>query len=99
VDTIVPEESGIRRVHLSIEGFVQGVGFRYAAERQATRLGVVGWVRNLSDGRVEAVFEGPSGAVDPMVEWARVGPAGADVSHVDIREELPEGMRGFSVRR
>ena len=95
----MPDDTGIRRVHIFIGGFVQGVGFRYAAERQAAALGVQGWIRNLPDGGVEAVIEGPARSVDQMVDWAKVGPPGAEVSHVDTREEPPEGIRGFSVRR
>ncbi len=63
---------------------MQGVGFRYATQAQARRLGVNGWVRNRSDGSVEALAHGPQDAVDAFVEWARRGPASAKVSSVDV---------------
>lgn len=87
----------IRR-HLYISGRVQGVWYRESCRREAERLGVRGWVRNLFDGRVEAVFEGPPDAVLELVGWAHHGPPRADVVHVEIIEETPVGERTFSVR-
>ncbi|MBD3305233.1 acylphosphatase [candidate division KSB3 bacterium] len=72
-------------VHVYVSGVVQGVAFRYTARRQAQRLGVGGWVKNLPDGRVELVIEGEDSAVRQMVGWCRQGPRSADVS--DIQEE------------
>ena len=69
---------------LRIRGFVQGVGFRYSMQREAIRLGLVGWVRNRRDGTVEAVISGQEGAVQAMVAWAHRGPAGARVESVAV---------------
>ena len=66
-----------RAVHVLISGFVQGVGYRAWAERRATALGLSGWVRNRSNGDVEAVFSGPAEAVDAMLAACRQGPRGA----------------------
>jgi acylphosphatase len=79
-------------------GHVQGVGFRYSALRQAERREVAGWVENRPDGAVEAVFEGEPDAVDALVRFMREGPRGARVESVDVSEEEPEGLEGFSVR-
>ena len=86
------------RVHLLISGRVQGVTFRESAREVAQRLGLGGWVRNRRDGRVEAVFEGPSLAVERAVAWCREGPPGAWVSGVDVEPEEPVGERGFRIR-
>jgi acylphosphatase len=80
-----------------IDGFVQGVGFRFAVERAAASRGVCGWVRNCPDGTVEAVFEGEPGEVEALVAFCRQGPRGADVERVDVRSESPEGLAGFHV--
>jgi acylphosphatase len=85
------------RVRLLVDGRVQGVGFRGSAAREAMRLGVRGWARNLPDGRVEAVYEGPRGAVEDMLAWTRHGPSSARVTEMAIHDEDPKGERGFSV--
>jgi acylphosphatase len=77
---------------------VQGVFFRDSVRREAERHAVAGWVRNCSDGTVEAVFEGPADAVSALVEFCRAGPGHAFVSHLDEVDETPEGLSGFSVR-
>ncbi|MCX7621497.1 MAG: acylphosphatase [Acidimicrobiales bacterium] len=87
----------IRR-HLFVSGRVQGVWFRDSCRAEAERLGVRGWVRNLWDGRVEAVFEGAPDAVLELVNWAHHGPPRAEVTHVEILTEEPLGERGFRVR-
>jgi acylphosphatase len=87
----------IRR-RVVVSGRVQGVFFRDTARRMAESRGVSGWVRNRSDGSVEAVFEGVEPAVTAMVEFCRQGPRGADVEQVEVREEQPEGPDGFEVR-
>jgi acylphosphatase len=81
-----------------VSGQVQGVFFRDTCRREAIRRGVTGWVRNGADGTVEAVFEGPAGAVSAMVDWARAGPGQAVVDDVRVSEEPPEGTDGFTVR-
>lgn len=86
------------RVRVFASGTVQGVFFRDSCRREAVARQVSGWVRNLPDGRVEAVFEGPADAVGAMVEWAHHGPPRASVTHFDVREESPEGIEGFAVR-
>ena len=87
----------IRR-HVWVSGVVQGVFFRSATYRMARDLDLDGWVRNLSDGRVEAVFEGPSDHVESAVDWCRHGPDRAVVERVEIFEEPVDGARGFEVR-
>jgi len=76
---------------------VQGVSFRWYAMQQARAAGVGGWVRNLSDGRVEAVFEGGRDAVESMVAWSREGPRYASVSDVEVTWEDPEGLHEFDI--
>jgi acylphosphatase len=73
------------RAHVIIRGRVQGVWFRGSARDEAVRLGLTGWVRNRTDGAVEAVFEGPQSRVQEMVVWCHRGPRMAQVSHVDLR--------------
>jgi acylphosphatase len=89
----------VERRHVLVYGFVQGVGFRYAVERTARSRGVSGWVRNRSDGTVEAVFEGEREDVAALVDLCRRGPSGADVERVEVEEELPEDLAGFRVAR
>jgi acylphosphatase len=87
----------IRR-RVVIHGHVQGVFFRDTMRRRAAERGLSGWVRNNPDGTVEAVFEGEPAAVDGLVRFAADGPRGAIVERVDVVEEAPEGVSGFSVR-
>jgi acylphosphatase len=79
-------------------GRVQGVFFRDSTQREAQSAGVSGWVTNRSDGAVEAVFEGDDAAVERMVQFVRGGPGRADVEDVEVHDEEPEGLEGFSVR-
>ena len=88
-----------RRAHVHVTGRVQGVYYRASTRDAAQDRGVSGWVRNLADGRVEAVFEGPRDAVDAMVEWCHNGSPGASVETVDVVHEDPEGLEGFEIRR
>lgn len=76
-----------QRVRIIITGKVQGVFFRQALKAMARKNGVLGWVKNLKDGRVEAVLEGDMASVGRLVEWAHGGPANARVEDVDIRNE------------
>jgi acylphosphatase len=87
------------RAHALISGLVQGVNFRWETKRTADRLGVGGWVRNRSDGTVEAVFEGTRPAVEETLDWCRRGPRRAVVDHVTVSWEQPRGdAREFSIR-
>lgn len=86
------------RVHVYISGKVQGVGYRFSTVQQAKRLGIQGWVRNLRDGRVEAVFEGDTSVVEEMVKWCHSGPASASVEKVAVTQEEIEGIEGFETR-
>ncbi len=79
------------RAHVFISGRVQGVFFRSETRREARRHNVTGWVRNLSDGRVEAVFEGEQGDVDELIEFCRRGPAGARVAKIEVNKEAYTG--------
>lgn len=87
------------RAHVFVSGTVQGVFFRATTQEEATEHDVDGWVRNLADGRVEAVFEGPARAVDEMVEFCHVGSPTASVEDVEVEYESPEGIDGFEIRR
>lgn len=87
------------RVHLLVTGHVQGVFYRASIRREAMRLGLAGWVRNLPDGRVEAAAEGTRSALEALVAWARVGPPRAQVDAVEVRWEGPVGEGGGFVVR
>jgi acylphosphatase len=86
------------RVHVFVSGRVQGVFYRATTRDTARDRGVDGWVKNLADGRVEAVFEGPREDVESMVEWCHTGSPQARVEDVDVEYEAPEGVDGFEVR-
>jgi len=87
------------RAHAFISGRVQGVGYRFSTQDAATEIGVVGWVRNLPDGRVEAVFEGTEEQIKYMIDWCHRGPRGAIVKSVNVQYETPENLQGFDIRR
>jgi len=87
------------RVHIVVSGRVQGVFFRAETAEKARELGVTGWVKNLSEGRVEAVFEGERDKVRELVEWAKKGPSGAIVNHIDLaREEYKGEFTNFEIK-
>ncbi|HUF84718.1 MAG TPA: acylphosphatase [Acidimicrobiia bacterium] len=86
------------RRRVLVSGWVQGVWFRESCRQQAVAAGVTGWVRNLADGRVEAVLEGPEPAVDRLVRWCHEGPRRARVEAVEVTVEEPVGESGFLVR-
>ena len=81
-----------------VHGQVQGVFYRDSCRTEARRLGLAGFVRNLDDGTVEAVFEGDPDAVGAMLDWAHTGPQRARVSRVEVNDEEPEGVTDFQVR-
>ena len=83
-----------------VRGRVQGVGFRFFTQRQASRLGVRGWVRNRADGSVEAQLEGDAPAVDALLASLRKGPSHASVSHLELRESESESeaLDAFEIR-
>lgn len=83
------------RAHVYVSGYVQGVNFRWYTVEHARQRELGGWVRNLPDGRVEAVFEGAEAAVQAIVEWCRVGPRSAQVTDVEVEFEEPEGLHEF----
>jgi len=86
------------RYRVLISGRVQGVAYRDSCRRMAEQHGVNGWVRNLPDGSVEAVFEGAPEAVGRLVDWSRRGPRFADVADVRVQAEEPEGISEFQIR-
>ncbi|MDI6776328.1 MAG: acylphosphatase [Syntrophales bacterium] len=89
----------MKRIHVFISGRVQGVFFRANTQKAALSFNLAGWVRNLPDGRVEAVFEGNDGDVDAMLEWCKKGPPFARVMDVKVIEEPFSGeFRQFSIR-
>lgn len=87
------------RAHVYVTGKVQGVYFRATTRDEAERHDVDGWVRNLGDGRVEAVFEAPGDDVEEMVEFCHEGSSAARVADVEVMYEEPQGAEGFRVRR
>lgn len=85
--------------HIFISGRVQGVGFRHFTKTKAKSLGVKGWVKNLSDGRVEAVFQGDEKLVDQLIEKCKKGPRSAYVQSIEVKEENEKGaFSEFEVR-
>lgn len=88
------------RKHVYLKGRVQGVGFRASARRKAKKLSVTGWIRNLFDGRVEAVVEGNQEKVNKMVNYLRNGPQFAQVEDIEIHNENYTGdFQNFRVKR
>jgi acylphosphatase len=86
------------RAHLFVSGRVQGVFYRADCTQEAKRLGVSGWVRNLDDGRVEVVAEGPRAQVERLIEWCRTGSPMAKVESVEANWEEPTGeFEGFRI--
>lgn len=81
----------MKRVRVLISGKVQGVFFRAYTQKEAHKLGLKGWVRNLPDGRVEALFEGEDSAIEKMIKWCHRGSPGAVVTKVEVLEEAYKG--------
>jgi len=89
----------VARLHVWVEGVVQGVFFRESTRRVAQDLGLTGWVMNLPDGRVEAVFQGERNELEKALEFVRVGPPSARVTGVDEAwDEEEESLEGFTLR-
>ena len=88
------------RVHVFVSGRVQGVFFRVETCYEARKRNVAGWVRNMSGGRVEAIFEGEREDVEKLVEFCRKGPLGARVTKLDVHwEEYGGELKDFKIRR
>ena len=86
------------RVHLLVSGKVQGVFFRQALKVIAKKNNVLGWVRNLKDGRVEAILEGDTKSVNSVIEWTRIGPANSRVDDIEVsNEEFKNEFSTFDV--
>ncbi len=85
-----------KAVTLTIEGRVQGVGYRYSAQRKAEKLNLRGWVKNDRDGTVTLQCEGEAVSVDAFITWCSKGPLYARVTHVDVRD-MPAGTSGVGV--
>lgn len=80
-----------------IDGVVQFVGFRFRTQLEASRLGLNGYAKNLDDGRVEVMAEGPTSKLQKLADWLEEGPPGAKVSHVTIDWQEPQGFRKFEI--
>ncbi len=89
----------MKAVKVRIHGRVQGVWYRASTRAEAERLGLRGWVRNRSDGSVEALLQGDAGTIDDMVAWCRSGPPAASVSAVKVVEvPTDDTLAGFQIR-
>lgn len=89
-----------KTVHVYVKGKVQGVFFRATTKEQAEKRGIYGWVRNVNDGRVEAVFEGEASAVDDMISWCQKGPPLSHVQEVKTQEmHSPLNCTEFKIKR
>jgi len=86
------------RAHVWISGRVQAVFFRTNTIKQASKLGLAGWVRNLENGQVEAVFEGAEADVKKIIEWCKKGTLLASVDNVRVKSETVENLTGFEKR-
>ena len=87
-----------QRVHLLVNGKVQGVFFRQALKVVAKKNNVLGWVRNQKDGRVEAILEGDNKSINSVIEWTRIGPANSRVDDIEVsNEEFKNEFSTFNV--
>lgn len=82
-----------------VSGRVQGVGYRAGTRERAITLGILGWVRNLSDGRVEAMIQGEAMPIDSMMQWFYEGPPAAEVTAVETEQQLIQSFERFEIRR
>jgi acylphosphatase len=81
---------------IRVQGRVQGVGFRYALRDEAERFGITGWVRNRSDGSVQALLQGEQAGIEQLIAWARRGPRGARVTALEVEPLAPEFDRPYA---
>ncbi|QDV08901.1 Acylphosphatase [Planctomycetes bacterium Poly30] len=88
----------MKALHVTLEGRVQGVGFRWHTRAEARALGLKGWVRNLDDGSVEAHIQGAESAVQELLDWLRSGPSGARVDECLVKDASPAEFLGFEIR-
>ena len=89
----------MKRVHVFVSGRVQGVFFRAETQNKAISLNLTGWVRNVPDGRVEAVFEGEEDNINKMIDWCKEGPSFASVINVEVVEEpYTKEFENFRIR-
>ncbi|WP_084669190.1 acylphosphatase [Spirulina major] len=91
-------QPSVVHAHVWISGKVQGVGYRFATVARAQQAGIRGWVRNLDDRRVEAIFEGPKVRVEKMVDWCHSGSDAAIVQRVEVEYRAVQGFKTFEVR-
>jgi len=89
----------MRAFYACVSGVVQGVGFRYQAAREASRLGLSGWVRNAANGDVEVWAEGPHETLEQYLAWLRRGPQFSRVDFVNAEEKIPKGYKDFNIER
>lgn len=92
------QDDDLTTLRLRIEGFVQAVGYRHFAIGEATKLGLDGWIRNRSDGTVEAVVSGSTKAVELFVQTCARGPSGARVENIELSPAEPPAEKGFRRR-
>mgnify|MGYP006284108861 CR=1 FL=1 len=88
----------MKNVHVKVSGRVQGVWFRANTKQKAEMLGVTGWIKNTSDGCVEAIFEGDEKLVDEMIDWCNRGPPLAKVKNVDVKSQNIVGFDKFEIK-
>ena len=88
------------RAHVFVSGRVQGVFFRMETRHEAMKRNIVGWVRNTSDGKVEAIFEGEREDVEQLIDFCKSGPSGARVTKIDVQcKEYTGEFKAFKIRR
>jgi len=92
-------DHGTVRAHCWVSGKVQGVFFRANTRKRAEKLGINGWVKNLKDGRVEAVLEGSEEDVKELIGWLHQGPKLAQVEEVEVDWKQPQGLKQFTIKR
>ena len=85
------------RLHVIFSGRVQGVSFRYYTQKKALQIGLKGWVKNLRNGNVEAVFEGEENKIKEILEYCKSGQAYAKVNYLNTKEEKEEGLKNFEI--